>query len=128
MDVGTGVWIRNDEDVWQAVNITSLKPLKVLPDVEDEEDDDEIEEIELKSSDEILLLCFKRFILFYISAGDKAAIRLNFSTLNFSEVGPSIREPAGFPLDSRTIPVFLSKFEELPSSRFSFFLVVITRT
>ena len=55
MDVGTGVWIRNDEDVWQAVNITSLKPLKVLPDVEDEEDDDEIEEIELKSSDEILL-------------------------------------------------------------------------
>ena len=53
MDVGTGVWIRNDEDVWQAVNITSLKPLKVLPDVEDEEDDDEIEEIELKSSDEI---------------------------------------------------------------------------
>ena len=54
MDVGTGVWIRNDEDVWQAVNITSLKPLKVLPDVEDEEDDDEIEEIELKSSDEIL--------------------------------------------------------------------------
>ncbi len=56
MDIGTRAWVRHPENVWQAVNVTSLKPLKVVPDVDDgNEDDDDEEEIELATSDEILL-------------------------------------------------------------------------